>query len=194
MNSLRWLWAVLAAAAVAMSPTRALAQVFTPTYLAPRISNDVGVYLSEGPGDLAAEGILRRNFGGTMLGLRLGIADLGDTHLTIGGDVYSPLSGMAPVSLGITAGAQAVVGDLNAVGFSVGASLGYPFVSPGLVITPYVHPRLGIVNGFGQGDEFDTELLADFGVNLDFNPRLSLRLGIGLADATPDWGIGLAWR
>jgi hypothetical protein len=41
---------------------------------------------------------------------------------------------------------------------------------------------------------YDTDLLADVGVNLDFAPYLSLRLGIGLSDEVADWGVGLAWR
>ena len=35
----------------------AQAQVFTPTFLGPRSSSDFGVYLSDGPGELAAEAI-----------------------------------------------------------------------------------------------------------------------------------------
>lgn len=170
------------------------AQVFTPTYLAPRVANEAGIYLSDGPGDLAGEGILRRNFSGTMLGLRLGIVDIGDTELTLGGEVLSPLVTGAPLNLALTAGGQAIVGDLDAVGFQLGLDIGATLRAPGLAVTPYIHPRIGLINGFGGDDDFETDLLADVGVNLDFRPNLSLRLGAGLSDHVADWGVGLAWR
>jgi hypothetical protein len=170
------------------------AQVFTPTYLAPRVANEAGIYLSDGPGDLAAEGILRRNFGGTMLGLRLGIVDAGDTELTLGGELLSPLTTGAPLNLALTAGGQAIVGDADAVGLQVGLDVGATFQSPGLTVTPYIHPRVGFINWFGGDEDLETELLADVGVNLDFRPNLSLRLGVGLSDYVADWGVGLAWR
>lgn len=186
---------VLGALAVAgMTAAEAEAQVFTPTYLAPRVANEVGVYLSDGPGDLAAEGILRRNFSGTMLGLRLGIVDVGETELSIGGEILSPIAVQAPINLALTAGGQAIVGDADALGLQVGLDVGATFRSPGLTVSPYVHPRLGFIDDFGGGEGLETELLADLGVNLDFQPGLSLRLGIGLSDHVADWGVGLAWR
>lgn len=170
------------------------AQVFTPTYLAPRVANEAGIYVSDGPGDLAVEGNIRRNFGGTMLGLRLGIVDVGDTELTVGGELLTPLAAGAPVNLALTAGGQAIVGDADAVGLQVGLDIGATFQSPGLAVSPYIHPRLGFINWFGGEDDLETELLADVGVNLDFRPNLSLRLGVGLSDYVADWGLGLAWR
>lgn len=170
------------------------AQVFTPTYLAPQVANEAGIYVSDGPGDLAAEGILRRNFGGTMLGLRLGVVDAGDTELTVGGEILSPLAGGGPLSLALTAGGQAIVGDADAVGLQVGLDVGASFQSPGLTVSPYIHPRLGFIDWFGGGDDLEAELLADIGVNLDFRSNLSLRLGVGLSDYVADWGLGLAWR
>jgi hypothetical protein len=193
MKTKRWMTGIVCALALA-GAKRAEAQVFTPSYLAPRVANEVGLYLSDGPGDLAGEGILRRNFGGTMLGLRAGVADIGDTELLVGGELLSPISVQAPVELGLTAGAQGVLGDADAVGLSVGLDVGATFQSPGLAITPYVHPRLGFINGFGPADDFDLDLLADLGVNVDFAQGISLRLGIGLSDVQPDWGLGIAWR
>jgi hypothetical protein len=193
MKQKRWIAGWLCVLGLAIA-SRADAQVFTPSYLAPRVANEIGVYLSDSPGDLAGEGILRRNFGGTLLGLRAGVADLGDTRLMVGGELLSPLAVQAPINLGITAGAQGIFGDTKAAGFQVGLDIGATLQAPGLTVSPYVHPRLGFINGFGPSNDFDTDLLADLGVNLDFVPGISLRLGIGLSDNQPDWGLGIAWR
>ena len=183
---------VMAASATA---GQAAAQVFTPSYLAPRVASEMGIYVSDGPGDLTAEGSLRGNFSGTMLGLRAGIADVGDAQLTIGGELLHPLHvSNAPLSFALTGAAQALIGDVKLAGFSVGLDVGHTFVAPGLAVTPYIHPRLGVTGRYGDNSEYDTDLLADVGVNLDFAPNLSLRLGIGLSDEVADWGVGLAWR
>ncbi len=174
---------------------RAEAQVFTPTYMAPRVSNEMGLYVSDGPGDLAAEGSLRGNFAGTMLGLRAGFADTNDLSLTLGGELLHPLqvSG-APLDLGLTAAAQVLVGGPKAAGFSVGLDVGHTFRAPGIAVTPYFHPRLGVMDNLGGNDDYDADLLADIGVNLDFAPNLSLRLGVGLNEPEANWGVGIAWR
>lgn len=173
----------------------AQAQVFSPTYLAPRVANEVGIYVSDSPGDLTAEGSLRGNFSGTMLGLRAGIADMGDTQLTIGGEILHPLAvNNAPLAFAVTGAAQALFGDAKWAGFTVGLDVGHTFVSPGLAVTPYIHPRLGLTGNYGDEGEFDADLLADVGVNVDFAPNLSLRLGIGLTGPEANWGFGVAWR
>lgn len=185
--------ALAAAAAVTMAASRAEAQVFTPTFMAPRVSNDAGIYYSD-IGDFGLEGIFRGNFGGTNLGLRVGAVDAGDTFLTLGGELRSPLSiGTAPLDLSLIAGVQGLLGDDSAVGVQGGVSLGYTFVSPELSLTPYIAPRIALTNAHPDND-FDADFLADIGFDLNFNRNLSLRLGIGLGDETADWGLGLSWR
>lgn len=183
---------VVAAMATA---ARAEAQVFTPTYMAPRVSNEMGLYVSDGPGDLAAEGSIRGNFAGTMLGLRAGFADTNDLSVTFGGELLHPLqvSG-APLDLALTAAAQVLVAGPKAAGFSVGLDVGHRFAAPGIAVTPYFHPRLGVTGNYGDNGDYDADLLADIGVNLDFAPNLSLRLGIGLNEPEANWGVGIAWR
>ena len=191
----RWYLAAAAAAVLVSAP--AGAQIATPTFQSTaRAGNDVGIYLSDGPGDLAVEGIWRRNMGVGDLGLRLGFADIGDGDLLLGVDWRQPLSlGTAPIDLDLTLGAQAALGDVSGAGGQVGLAFGHTFVSPGLKVTPYVHPRVALLSSLGTGAGNDAELkvLADVGADLDFAPNLSLRFGINLGDGA-DWGIGLAWR
>jgi hypothetical protein len=184
-----------AAAVLAMSAQAAGAQVFTPTYLAPRVSSDLGVYVSDGPGDLAIEGIWRRPLsGGSGLGLRAGFADANNgSALLLGIDYRNPLAlaGTAPIDLALTLGAQGALGDLEGIGAQVGLSIGYTFTAPELTVTPYIHPRLAFVDVDGGGSDF--EPLADLGIDVGFAPNLSFRFGANLGDGA-DWGIGLAWR
>lgn len=166
------------------------AQVFTPTFQAPRLSNELGIYVSEDP--LHVEGSLRRSFGGYGLGFRGGYSDVGDGSLTLGIEYVNPLqlAGVAPIDVALTLAGQVLAGDGEAFGAQVGLDFGYVFTSPEVTITPYLHPRLAIVDA---GDEAELEVLADLGVNLDFRPNLSLRFGANLGEGT-DWGVGLAWR
>lgn len=189
-----WFARTLAALGLmAVSAAAAGAQVFTPTYMSPRISNDIGVYLGDSPiepGDLAIEGIWR----GGPLGLRVGFADGVDDALLVGAEFRNPVAlGGAPLSLAVTAGIQAAIADADALGFQVGLTAGHTFLSPGMAFTPYIHPRIGLINGFGGDDELDLELLADVGFDLGLSPNLILRFGANLGDGA-DWGFGLAWR
>ncbi|HEV2736663.1 MAG TPA: hypothetical protein VGV85_17580 [Longimicrobiaceae bacterium] len=189
----KWLVGTLAVAALAAaSAGSARAQVFTPTFQSPRLTNDIGVYLSDSdPGDLSLEGIWR----GGPFGLRVGLVDAGDDLLSIGGELRSPLLlAGAPVSLAFTAGAQALIGDAEAFGVQGGLSAGYTFNSPGLAVTPYIHPRIGLINGLPEDDDLEVEVMADLGVDVEFAPRFILRFGANLGDVGADWGIGLAWR
>jgi hypothetical protein len=189
--------ASLAVTLLVGSGTAAHAQVFTPTFMAPRAQSSLGIYLSDFY-DLALEGIARGNFGGFNLGVRGGIVDADDaTGLMIGGELRNPLSlGTAPLDLSFTAGIQGLLGDFEGLGVQAGLSLGHTFVGDTgeLRITPYIHPRVAFLDGPSVTDEDgDLELLADVGVDLDFATNLSVRFGAYLGDGA-NWGIGLAWR
>lgn len=192
----RTLVALLTVGAMAGTADAARSQVFTPTYQEPRPSNDLGIYVSDGPGDFAVEGILRRNFGGYDLGLRGGIADTEGVSALLGLDLRSPLSlGTDPIDVSLTAGIQTMLGDVTALGFQGGLSLGHTFVPEGgFAITPYIHPRIALVDVGAPDSGFDAELLADFGFDFRMRSGLVLRLGVALSDLGGDWGIGLAWR
>ena len=182
----------LAAAMVMAAPARA--QVFTPTFQSTERSNDIGLYLSDGPGDLAVEGIWRRGLGTGDLGLRAGFADLSSGALILGADWRQPLAlGTQPVDVALTFGGQAVLGDVDGIGGQVGLVFGHTFVEEGLHVTPYVHPRVALVSAVGDDSDAKLDVLADLGADFRFAPNLVLRVGVNLGDGA-DWGIGLAWR
>lgn len=183
------LMSAVAAAALLASARAADAQVFTPSYQAPVVMNDLGIYLSDSPGDMALEGIYRSG----PLGLRLGYVDAEpDGLVSVGGEVRTPIS--APIDVAFTAGAQGLIGDVDAIGLQAGLSIGQRFVNPGLALTPYIHPRIALIDGFAEDDDWETELLAELGLDVEFAQNLILRLSLGLSDETPDVGVGLAWR
>lgn len=182
----RHLWVVALFAA-----TPAAAQVFTPSYQSPFLLRDLGVYVSDGPGDLTLEGIYRT--GGA--GLRVGFVDFdSDDLLSVGADYRAPLSVGAPIAVAWTAGAQALIGDRDAIGLQLGLTAGTRLRGSGLAITPYIHPRIAFINGFGVDDDFEADLVADIGADLELAEGVVVRLGVGLTNETADFGLGLAWR
>jgi hypothetical protein len=179
------------AAALFVSASDIHAQVFTPTYQAPVVMNDLGVYVSDSPGDLALEGIYRAG----PVGLRVGYVDAEpDGLISVGGEVRAPIGEAAPLDVAFTAGAQGLIGDVDALGLQAGLTIGHRFVNPGLAFTPYIHPRIALIDGFAEDDEWETELLAELGLDAEFSQNLIFRLSVGLSDQTPDVGVGLAWR
>ncbi len=195
MRSRVYLALIATVGAIVLLAREAEGQVFTPSYMAPRAAADVGVYLSEGPGDFAIEGIWRTRQGGYDLGLRAGIADTYDLGLLIGGELRDPISTGSPLDLALTGAAQGLIimdGD-SGVGFAGGLTLGHTFDAGDLSFTPYLHPRVAVIAGFGP-DDVDLELLADFGVDIRLSQSLDLRFGFGFGDYTADWGVGFAWR
>jgi hypothetical protein len=189
--------AALAAVATFVAVGSAGAQVFTPTYQSPRLTNDLGIHVGDAvnePGDLSVEGIWR----GGPLGLRVGFTELGNDNgaLLLGAELRNPIALVgAPMGLAFTAGAQAALGDddNDAVGFQVGLTAGHTFVSPGFAVTPYIHPRLALVNEFGPGEDFNLDPRADVGFDLEFAPNFIVRFGANLTEGA-DWGVGVAWR
>jgi hypothetical protein len=192
MRKLAFAWA---AAALLLAAAPAAAQVFTPMFQSTRRGSDVGIYLSDGPGDLAIEGIWRRGFGLADLGLRAGFADVGNGDALVGVDWRQPLDlNTAPIDLIASVGAQGAFGDVSGFGLEAGLGFGHTFTEPGLTITPYVQPRVGLISRLRENDDRSRlGVMADVGADFDFAPNLSLRFDIKLGDGT-DAGIGLAWR
>jgi hypothetical protein len=184
----------VAVAGLLMAAGPASAQLFTPPFMSPNTRNDFGIYVSS-LGDIALEGMWQRHGrGGSGLGLRAGYADWGDGSLLLGLQVLSPvvLAG-APIGLGFTVSGQAAVGGMNGLGAQVGFTAGGDIVSPDLVITPYIHPRLAVVSWPGRTDDLDVSVLADFGVDLDLATGITLRVGANLGDGA-SVGVGVAFR
>jgi hypothetical protein len=183
----------------ALLPVAADAQIFTPSYLTPRQSSDMGIHISDGfgrGGGLAVEGIWRRGFGGYDLGIRGGVGEgEGDAYLLIGGDYRRPLAlGSEPITIAATGGAQAAIGSGSAFAVDVGATLGSTFTPEGINVTPYLHPRLALIARGGEDDRTGLAVLADLGVEVEVQPNFLIRLALGFGSETSSFGIGLAWR
>lgn len=178
---------------VVLAPATAHAQIFTPTYLAPRSSADIGIYFSD-LGDIAVEGVVRRNYGNYDLGFRGGIADVGNAAILLGADFRNPIQIDAPpLDLALVAGAQGVIGDFTGGGAHLGVSLGGTFApaEATFTLTPYLVPRVAFV---AVEDASDLEVLADLGIDADFAPNVSFRLNFGISDRGSNFGIGVALR
>jgi hypothetical protein len=175
----------------------AAAQIFTPSYLAPRPSSDLGIHISDGfgRGGLAVEGVWRRGFGGYDLGVRAGLGEAGgDALLLLGGDYRRPLALQTePIDIAATGGAQVALGSSSALGLDVGLSVGSTFTPEGVGVTPYLHPRFALVRAFDR-DGLRLRILADLGVEVEIQNNLLIRLALGFGSETADFGIGLAWR
>jgi hypothetical protein len=170
------------------------AQVFTPTFMSPQRSNDLGVYLSDGPGSFSVEGIWRRGFGTYDLGFRGGLADRGGVVLLLGGELRTPLQiDDVPLLLALTGGVQGAIGDGGAAGFQGGITIGYPLDEGNFVFVPYLHPRLALVNRFGR-DGLELDPLADLGFDFVLPQNIAFRFGIALGGPGANWGMGFAWR
>jgi hypothetical protein len=133
------------------------------------------------------------------VGLHAGYVDAGDGSLSVGLDLRNPvvLAG-APIGLAFTVGGQAVIGDATSVGGQVGFTAGQALPAGTVTVTPYIHPRLAVANGFvgdqaGGQNDFDADVLADVGLDIDFASGVSLRLGANLGDGA-NWGLGVAFR
>lgn len=171
-------------------PGPAGAQVFTPAFSSPRLINDAGLYLSDGPGIVTIEGILRRG----LIGLRIGYADVPDGALSLGAEIRNPLPvDGVPVALSFASGVQALVASETAIGLQVGLIAGYTAMQPGMAITPYLYPRIGALNDLGD-DEIRARALADLGVDLEFWNGLVFRFGVALGDVGSRWGFGVSLR
>jgi hypothetical protein len=194
-NNVRRLGTSLALAAALAAGHGAHAQVFTPSFMGPTSSGDVGVYVSDGAGT-AIEGIWRqRSRSGYDLGLRAGFMDVGDGALTVGGELRKPLQVEgSPIALAVTGSAQGVFGDGNAIGLAAGLTAGHTFVPGTFTVTPYLHPRIALAKSLEGSSDFKADALVDLGLDFGVQPNLAVRLSLGLSSASPDWGIGLAWR
>lgn len=182
------------ALAIGLAAVPAHSQVFTPSYMGPRATSDVGVYFSDGPGDFAVEGIWRGAYGGQNIGLRAGIADTDDLMVLLGGEFKSVLQQGSPLDLAITVAGQGAFGDYDGFGFMAGLAIGHTFALDELQVTPYVHPRIGLINSLGGNSDTDFEVLADFGVDARLTDNIEIRFAFPLDSNASDWGIGFAWR
>jgi hypothetical protein len=193
MHNSRWIL-LLAGLALCGGAARADAQVFTPTFMSPQPGGDVGLYLSDGPGSFAFEGIWRQSFGAYDLGFRAGVADSRNVLLLVGAEFRSPVAlDDVPLQIAATAGVQGGIGSGGAAGFQGGVTLGYPIDEGTFRFVPYLHPRIALVSRFGR-DEFELDPLADIGFDFILPPNVAFRFAIALGNPGATWGLGLSWR
>lgn len=194
----RWLFSALLTAVVIALPGRVHAQITTPTFQGARSGSDVGASLSAtSDGGGALEGILRRRYGTYDLGFRVGLLTGGDAAVTLGGDFRNPFQlGIPPLDAAITAGVQGVIGNDSGVGAQVGVIFGSTFLPEDatFTISPYVQPRIAVLNGLRDVRGTEIYPLADVGVNLDFPPNVSVRVGLGVGHGGASFGAGFAIR
>lgn len=171
----------------------ASAQIFTPGYLPPAGGPEVGIFVSDGPGDIAVEAIWRRNIDAGRFGLRGGIAEGAELSAIVGADFSWPLLDATPIQIAPTAMAQATLGEAEGLGVGGGLSLAIPLGDADFSILPFFHPSIVFYDGFGQ-DNGSFELIGDLGVRLGILPNYALTVAAGLNRPGADWGVGISRR
>ncbi len=191
------------AAAVAFPVAEAAAQSLNPAFQAPRtVQREYNAAIADGDGTTMF--LFQWHEGMTSAsGFRFdgGLVDFdgGDVHFLIGATYLRQLNNAGqdvPVDLLLTAGGQALLGDVTAFELPVGISVGRRFpLEGGFALTPFAHPRVSLQYCNDCADETDLGIAVDFGVDFEISSRMSIRgafmIGSDDADAI---GIGLAWR
>lgn len=199
--------AVVAAALSGLMVTPAVAQNWdSPTYFAPRLHDDIGLYVidTEGVSSVGMTGIWRQS-GNLNLGVRGGVAP-GTFDWLLGVELYGPLDlgPTSPVLLAWIVGAGGAFGggsedvDLTTVRIPAGVSVGLNIDAGSATIVPYVHPRaafdLRIASSDGE-EETDSEVNVDVDLGADvlLGERFIFRGGITLGESN-SFGAGIAYR
>lgn len=199
------LLALLPAGAVGQAPSKTGYPVWdTPSFMAPGREDALGIYLIKPRDtDFGIAGTWRTG-GPLNLGVRGDYIQIteGLSQWGIGADAKGGLGEFAaPIAVNWTLGIGATSGaGATLLRVPLGLTLGAHLVSPGLRLTPYVHPRVSFVyTSFDrqfQGEpresdstfEFDTDLGAD----LDLG-QIIIRVGGTIGDQ-PAFGAGLAFK
>jgi hypothetical protein len=194
ISKLRSRIAVLVAAASLSSAGSLAAQVAweAPMLASPRPPAGFGVYLADvAGGELGLIGTWRGASAPSGLEFRFGIAEDGFGDDDISGLFGASLSGLIaresgdmPFDIGWVAGAGVGFGDWALITIPVGISFGHTFSGDGLIITPYVTPRVHLDAAMGDnvGDDTDLGLSVDLGFDLTVRRGWMLRFGASLGD------------
>ena len=178
----------------------------TPSFMAPTRDDDIGLYyIKPRDTDWGIAGTWRQS-GGLNLGVRgeyIQLDNFGgqvDSRWGIAADAKGFIGPLAPpLAVAWTGGLGALLGSgLSALSIPVGLSLGLRLASGGLVLTPYVHPRVSFMytsfdRNVGGGSETNVLFDTDVGADLELSRQLILRLGGTFGDQ-PALGAGLALR
>ncbi len=186
--------AVGAALAIITSVGNLHAQVAweSPMLASPRAPAGLGLYLADvAGGNLGLIGTWRGATAPSGLEFRFGIAESGPGDGDISGLFGLSLGGMVaresgdmPFDISWVAGAGVGFGDWALITIPLGLSLGHTFSGDGILITPYVTPRIHLDAALGDevGDETDLGLSVDLGFDLTVRRGWVLRFGASLGD------------
>ncbi len=203
----KWI-AGLGLALVMLCPATARAQ-FTmawdaPSFMSPVLHNDLGIYfLKPQNTDWGFAGTWAS---GESRGLNLGVRgqyvqiSSGSTQWGIGAFAKGGVGPVAPpllINWTLGVGTQTGAG-VTTFRVPLGVSLGARLASPGLVLVPYVQPRVSFAHfsyddpAFVSNNEFEFD--TDLGVDLDLaDSPLIIRVG-GTIGSMPAFGAGLAFK
>lgn len=183
-------WGAAVFGAVLCTITQARAQVFTPSYQSPTLVDEAGVHVSGGPGagnDLVVEGMYRRG----RMGFRAGYISSASSHLSLGTEVRMPLATSFPAA--VVGSVQGLVGYDKAVGFELGITTGRQFVTRGVAVTPFLHPRLAAIDGLEE-HRFRYSILTEAGASIELPARSALVVSVGGVGDVPKLGMGFVLR
>ncbi|HWV56994.1 MAG TPA: hypothetical protein VNZ57_05930 [Longimicrobiales bacterium] len=177
---------------------RALAQAWdTPTFLPPRLTEEIGAGLIDPEGaDWGLVGFWRQP-GPVGFGVRAGFVTGGDATFLVGTEFFAPvfpITDREPLAMLWTAGLGGAFGDHTEIRIPVGVTAGVLVpMGAGLALQPYAHPRaaldLHIVD-----DETTAKFRAslDLGADLVVGSQLRLRFA-GTFFEREAWGISASW-
>lgn len=185
---------------VLMCATEARAQLDTPSFLAPRTGDDIGVYVTDpGDADFGVQGIWRQR-GGLNMGVRVGYTDVGEESLvTVGAETWALIrtrSDDFPVDIAVTFGAGATFNGGTTGEVPVGLSIGRTANLGPVQVQLYGHPRGAIlfhVDVPEDQDELEFDPRLDVGMDIVLASVLKLRLGATVGDFSA-LGLGVAYR
>ncbi len=178
----------------------ARAQLDTPSFLAPRTGDDIGVYVTDpGDADFGVQGIWRQR-GGLNVGVRVGYTAAADESLvTVGTETWALVKGASddfPVDIAVTFGAGATFNGGTTGEVPVGLSIGRTTTLGPIQLQLYGHPRGAVlfhVDVPEDQDELEFAPRLDAGVDIVLARLLKLRLGATIGDYSA-LGIGVAYR
>jgi hypothetical protein len=178
--------------------SEASAQWSAPSFMPPRPSDDVGIYLSS-IDNFGVQGIWRQR-GNLNLGVRVGWIDSPDqggivTAAETWGLLLQAGQGL-PLDAAWTLGAGAVFDGGTSLEIPAGLTVGRTVALAPVTLQLYAHPRLALIMRTGDDDDpDDTEIggLFDLGADVVTAGGLTLRFGttLGSFDAL---GLGVAMR
>lgn len=173
------------------------AQVWhTPSFQPPTVSDEIGFYFADIDDADWVVAAAWRQTGNLNLGLRGGLADVGERNNAMLAAEFFGGIGTAgrtlPLDLMWTLGGGATIGDGTLLSIPLGLSIGARLGDGTFLLVPYVHPRVSLdVSSFANVTETNLRFTADIGADAHVGRSAILRIGAALGDHDAV-GIGIA--